>query len=129
VATGWGANASNYNVLNAASTTVGYWTGDQTFGGWQTASASDANSASGVTVTFVSTSTGDLHLNLGTTATRLESGGTPIGGITSDFDNQTRPGPSGSVNGGACAPDLGADEFDGVILDVAAPVISFTALP
>ena len=31
-----------------------------------------------------------------------------------DIDGDVRPGPAGSVNGGATAPDLGADEFDGV---------------
>ncbi|MEI9912786.1 MAG: hypothetical protein WDO71_25955 [Bacteroidota bacterium] len=46
VATGWAANASNYNVLNANAATVGFWTTDQTFSGWQTASASDVNSLS-----------------------------------------------------------------------------------
>ena len=35
-------------------------------------------------------------------------------GITTDFDGQSRPGPAGSVNGGGTAPDIGADEFDGV---------------
>ncbi len=126
--TGWPANASNYNLLNAAAGTIGHWTTAHTFASWQAASAGDANSISAYPVTFVNTATGDLHLNMGVTATPIESGGTPITGLTIDYDNDTRPGPAGSVNGGGAAPDIGADEFDGVYLDVVAPVISYTPL-
>lgn len=128
VNTGWAPNASNFNVLNAASSTVGYWTNDVSFAGWKAASASDVNSVSGVTVPFTSTVTADLHLSFGTTATQLESGGTPITGITVDFDGNARPGPAGSTRGGACLPDIGADEFDAVPLDLLGPVITYTTL-
>ncbi|MFZ4707798.1 MAG: beta strand repeat-containing protein, partial [Bacteroidales bacterium] len=127
-ATGWGANASNYNVLNSNAATIGYWSGDKTFAAWKTASASDVNSLSGITTTFVNTAAGDLHMNMGVTPTQIESGGTVLAGYTTDFDAQTRPGPSGSVNGGAFAPDMGADEFDGVYLDLVPPLISYTPL-
>jgi hypothetical protein len=126
-ATGWGTYSSIYNVLNANGATVGYWNADQTFSAWKTASASDSNSLSGVTVTYVN-SASDLHLNMGTTVTQLESGGTTIAGFATDIDGQVRPGPTGSVNGGATAPDMGADEFDGVPPDVTAPVISYIVL-
>ncbi|MFM1963087.1 MAG: hypothetical protein RLZZ172_1932, partial [Bacteroidota bacterium] len=115
-ATGWGVNASNFNVLNAASGTIGYWSSAQTFSGWKTASASDNNSISAVSVPFTNTATGDLHLNYGTTPTQLESGGTTLAAITTDFDNDARPGPTGTVNGGALFSDIGADEFDGVMV-------------
>src|SRR5207248_512726 len=64
------------------------------------------------------TTTTDLHITTGLTPTPLESGGASAGstGVTTDIDGQVRPGPAGSVNGGASAPDLGADEFDGVPL-------------
>jgi Peptidase family C25 len=130
-ATGWGTNASNFNVLNSASAaTVGIWglATDETFANWKIASASDASSLSGVTVTFVDAANGNLHLNFGTTPTPIESGGTAIAGLTIDFDMQTRPGPPGSVNGGAIAPDIGADEFDGVPQDITAPSITYTPL-
>lgn len=126
-ATGWGTGASNNNVLNANAATVGYWGADQTFAGWQAASAGDLASYSGVGVTFVN-SANNLHLNMGVTPTTIESGGVAIAGITTDIDGQTRPGPAGSVNGGAFAPDIGADEFDGVYLDLVAPNIAYTAL-
>lgn len=125
--TGWGANASNNNVLNAASAaSIGWWGSAQTFAGWQAVSAGDAASYSGITVTYVN-SLSNLHLNMGVTPTPMESGGqTTV--VTTDIDNQTRPGPVGSVNGGAFAPDLGADEFDGVYQDLQKPAITYTPL-
>jgi hypothetical protein len=128
-ATGWGTNASNFNVLNSASSsTVGYWNADQTLAQWQSTSASDQISLTNIPITFANFATGDLHLNMGLTPTQLESGGIVISGFTTDIDGQTRPGPAGSVNGGAWAPDFGADEFDGVPNDLTPPVISYSPL-
>ena len=125
--TGWSATASNNNVLNAANTaTIGWWTSAQTFSGWQTSSGGDGSSLSGVTVTYVN-AVSNLHLNMGLTPTPIESGGQTTS-VTNDFDNNVRPGPIPSVNGAGYAPDMGADEFDGVYLDVAAPSITYTAL-
>ena len=128
-ATGWSATASNNNVLNSAvAGTVGIWglATDQTFAAWKASSGGDGASLSGVSVVFLDAPNGDLHLNFGLTATAIESGGIAVA-TTVDYDNQTRPGPAGSVNGGATAPDIGADEFDGVPLDISAPAISYTA--
>ena len=83
-----------------------------TLADWQTETGKDANSFS---YAPAFTSLSNLHIPAGT-STRLESGGVVIGGFTTDFDNDSRPGPSGSVNGGGSAPDLGADEFDGTPL-------------
>lgn len=55
-----------------------------------------------------------LHIPAAT-ATLLESGGVTVPGVAVDWDGDTRPGPVGSVNGGALAPDIGADEFDGML--------------
>jgi trimeric autotransporter adhesin len=126
-ATGWGANASNNNVLNANASTIGSWGAALTFAGWQAASACDGASWSGITVTYVN-STNNLHLNMGTSATVMESGGQTIASVTTDIDGQVRPGPAGSVNGGAFLPDAGADEFDGVPLDLQPPTITYTPL-
>jgi hypothetical protein len=117
----------NNNVLNAAAANVGYWTSAQTFAGWQTASASDAASLSGITVTYMN-SANNLHLNMGLTPTMIESGAQVIPAVTIDIDNDARPGPVGSVNGGGIFPDIGADEFDGVPLDAIPPTITYTAL-
>lgn len=59
-----------------------------------------------------------LHINPAT-PTQLESGGTPVGGITDDFDGQTR---------NVSTPDVGADEFAGIALDLTAPTISYTPI-
>lgn len=126
---GWPTTASNYNILKTAnSATVGYWSADKTFANWKTASGGDANSYSTSTVTFNNTATGNLHINMGTTANDIESHGTTISGFNTDYDNDARPGPAGSTNGGGIAPDLGADEFDGVPNDNLPPTITYTAL-
>lgn len=127
-ATGWPANATNNNVLNASAATIGHWTSAQNFAGWQTASQCDGFSTSGVALPFVNSAIADLHVNFGLTPTTLESAGVAIPGITNDYDNETRPGPSGSVNGAGFLPDLGADEFDGVYLDILKPIISYSPL-
>ncbi|MES2701392.1 MAG: Ig-like domain-containing protein [Bacteroidota bacterium] len=73
---------------------------------------------------FISTT--NLHIPAAT-ATSLESGGAAVG-VTTDIDGDTRPGPTGSVNGGGTAPDLGADEFDGIPMDQTAPLLTYTPL-
>ena len=73
------------------------------------------------------TSATNLHIPAGTIG-QLESAGATVG-ITTDIDGDTRPGPAGSTFGGASAPDIGADEFDGVPVDLIPPTITYTALP
>ena len=71
---------------------------------------------------FVSTNGTDvtfLHINT-TISTQIESGGVAIGGITTDYDGDTR---------NATTPDIGADEFNGVSADLSAPLIVYTPLP
>ncbi len=60
-----------------------------------------------------------LHINTGI-ATQLEGGATSISGYTDDYDGDAR---------NASTPDIGADEFAGIALDLTPPVISYTALP
>ncbi|GAA4459995.1 hypothetical protein GCM10023093_01900 [Nemorincola caseinilytica] len=69
----------------------------------------------------------DMHIS-NASATPLESGGATVTGVTTDIDGQVRPGPAGSVNGGANMPDIGADEFDGIPQDIIPPSITYTAL-
>ena len=57
-----------------------------------------------------------LHINPAV-ATHLESGGTPIAGITDDFDGDTR---------NASTPDVGADEFSGISLAYNADLSNLT---
>lgn len=107
-----GATVNN-NDYYAPSGSVGYYSATQaTLAAWQTASGKDAGSYN-VNPPFVSAT--DNHLVAGSTSA-LESGGLPVSitSVSYDYDNDARPGPAGSVNGGAILPDVGADEFDGI---------------
>jgi hypothetical protein len=125
---GWNPGNSDYNVLNATySVAVGNWGGNLTFASWKSTSGGDGNSYNAIPVTYVN-SANDLHINMGTTPNYIESRGTTISTVPVDIDGQSRPGPSGSVNGGALGPDIGADEIDGVPIDNSPPAISYTTL-
>lgn len=93
---------------------IGYYNGtaQTTLANWQTATNKDLLTASEA-VPFVSAT--DLHITAGAT-TLVESGGAPVSvtDINSDIDGQTRPGPS--TLGFGTAPDIGADEFDGMVI-------------
>jgi hypothetical protein len=126
---GWTANNTNFNVLNGTSTSIGFWGTTKDFAGWKTATACDNQSLSGVNAPFVNAANGDLHLNMGTTQTAIESGGTTVAAYTVDYDNEVRGIGSASINGGGTAPDMGADEFDGTPLDLVGPAITIGAVP
>ncbi|MCF6130412.1 PKD domain-containing protein [Flavobacterium sp. AS60] len=95
------------------------------------ANTNNDNASKGFTTAAPFNSATNLHINTGVSITPLESTGvsTATTGVTTDFDGDARPGPSGSVNGGASAPDLGADEFDGVPLNNMAYSSSTTEQP
>ncbi|OFY87112.1 MAG: hypothetical protein A3F72_16530 [Bacteroidetes bacterium RIFCSPLOWO2_12_FULL_35_15] len=90
-------------------------------GNWKIGTGLDLSSIK-VDPMFISSS--DLHIN-NSTASSLESGGVLIAGTSTDFDADSRPGPIGSINGGGTKPDIGADEFDGIPinLDMGATVL------
>lgn len=77
---------------------------------WRTNTSKDSNS-------FVSNppfiSVTNLRLQAGVKSI-LESNGA-VTSITTDIDGNVRPGPTGSVNGGALAPDIGAHESDMIV--------------
>lgn len=90
---------------------------DQTLAAFQARVASrDANSVTENTsfTSLVGSNPAFLHIPFAT-ASLCESGGIAVAGISNDWDGDVRPGPAGSVNGGALAPDIGADEFDGIL--------------
>ncbi|MCF8297939.1 MAG: right-handed parallel beta-helix repeat-containing protein [Saprospiraceae bacterium] len=88
--------ASDYNNFYTPATPLAYWGGDLAdLTALQTASSMDANSLN-VDPNFSSPT------NLHTTAFALDGAGTPIAGITTDIDGDTRD---------ASNPDIGADEF------------------
>ncbi len=68
----------------------------------------------------------DLHLDA-TIASQLESGGTAIAGIDYDFEGDIRYGSAG-YSGTGTAPDIGADEMEGLPLDLTPPVITYIPL-
>jgi hypothetical protein len=106
----------NYNdyYVNGTGTVFGRFNAADvtTLAAWRTAVGQDVNSLN-VNPNFIApaAATPDLHITSG--SSELESAANSIGSITTDIDNQTRPGaPSGSNNG--FAHDIGADEFDGL---------------
>ncbi len=68
----------------------------------------------------------DLHLDA-TIATQLESGGTIIAGIDNDFEGDIRYGSAG-YGGAGTAPDIGADELEGIPQDLTPPAITYAPL-
>lgn len=104
---GWPATASNYNAFVTTDTTkIGVWfNAAYNMSGWRAMSGGDANSiweiASSVTNTslFVNFNTANLHVN---TSTFPEALGTPVAGITTDYDGDPRS---------ATTPTIGADEL------------------
>lgn len=115
-ATGWSSGASNYNVLySTTAANTGYWTSDQTFAGFQTASSSEANSKN-VDVNFTDETNGDLHI-AGVSIGSANLNGVLIGTVTEDFDEQVRPSVSGT-------PYIGADEVTASPLPI--ELIAFT---
>ncbi len=79
--------------------------------------------------TFVSTTGSNanfLHINT-TVPTQIESGAINISTYTDDFDANIRQG-NGGYSGTGSSPDIGADEFNGVGIDLTPPAISYIAL-
>jgi hypothetical protein len=107
---------SNYNVLFSVNpaTTATWNNADNDLATYKTNSGGDANSLR-TTVNFVDPANGDLHL-AGASVGDVMLKGTPIAGITIDYDNQNRS----SIN-----PYMGADEAN---IPLPVQMISFTGL-
>jgi len=124
-----GGTVNNNDYFVNATGVFGYYNAANvtSFANWQTATSKDANSFN-VLPNFISST--DLHI-VPAQITPLESGGASVAstGVSVDFDNDSRPGPAGSVNGGGTAPDIGADEFDGIIPPLPSVVNSTTLTP
>lgn len=128
------AALTNYSTSSNTNSFYGtsglFWDGttvQTTLSGYKTYMSTRDQASLNQNPTFASTTgsaTNYLHIAAGTT-TALESGGTTVALFTTDFDGDTRPGPTGSVNGGGTAFDIGADEFDGI---PAAPVVNSVAI-
>ncbi|MCX6247800.1 MAG: T9SS type A sorting domain-containing protein [Bacteroidetes bacterium] len=113
--------AANFNAsLTTPATNSRFYTSTLSAAG-----TNDNASMASVSAAPFATAT-NLHIP-SATSTQLESAGATVG-LLSDIDGDVRPGPAGSVNGGATAPDLGADEFDGIPVDLTPPTINYTPL-
>lgn len=66
-----------------------------------------------------------LHVD-GSVASISESGASNIAGLTTDYDNDIRSGNTGYAGTGA-APDMGADEYEGIAAAALAAPINFTS--
>ena len=100
----------NYNdyFVSGANGILGFLGADKTtLADWKTATTQDVNS---VNANPQFTSSTDLHISASNTA--LNNAGTPIAGITTDFDGDTRS---------TTTPEIGADEIATV---VAAPTVT-----
>ena len=100
---------------------------DQTIGAYKTRVASRDSASFTENPTFLSTSGASanfLHIDTAV-ATQLESGAVNIAGITDDYDMNIRQGNPGYIGTGT-APDVGADEFNGIYLDLSPPAIAYS---
>ena len=93
----------------------------QTIAAYKTALAPRDAASISENPNWVSTTGTDLtFLHISTIIpNQLESGGAPIASFTDDYDGDIR---------NVSTPDIGADEFNGVTLDITPPVISYIAL-
>ena len=117
------SNSNSFYAGTPSATNLIFYDGtnsDQTIGAFKTrVSPSDASSFT-ENVQFINATTTPYNLRVNTgLATQTESGGTPVAGITDDFDGDLR---------NATTPDVGADEFAGIGADFTAPLISYTLL-
>lgn len=101
---GTGATPANFMDYGTSSTGT-----PVSFAAWQVGPpARDANSTGDIAANFIVTdifvdvANNDLHLKP-TAPVSIQNAGTPVVGITTDFDNETRS---------ATTPDIGADEID-----------------
>jgi hypothetical protein len=120
-------SSSNNNLFYTASPGANaliYYDGtnsDQTLADFKTrVSPRETNSVS-ENPPFISVNPTDvtyLHISP-SSPTQIESGGSPVSGITDDFDGNAR---------NAGNPDIGADEFAGIGIDLSGPSINYTPL-
>lgn len=119
--------ASNNNLFYAgtpSATSLIYYDGtnsDQTLTAFKTRVSTRETNSISENPSFLSTagsSANFLHINTAV-GTQIESGAVNISGITDDYDGDAR---------NVTTPDIGADEFNGILADLSAPSIAYTPL-
>ena len=127
--------ASNNNIYYAgtpsASNLIFYdgTNADQTLAAYKTrVSTRDAASFTELCsfLSLVGSNVGFLHLNP-LVPTQAESGAVNISGFTTDYDNDIRQGNTGYAGTGT-APDIGADELEGIPTELNPPAITYTTI-
>lgn len=131
------SNNNNFYAGTPSATNVIYTDGtntDQTLAAYK----SRVSPRDGASVTenspFVNVATTPYDLHLQTSVpTQLESGGSIVStpNITDDYDGNPRYPNTGYPNNAgspASAPDIGADEFGGLVLDITPPNVVFSPL-
>jgi hypothetical protein len=87
---------------------------DQTISAYQTRVAPREVLSFSMMPNFINSGSAPYDLHISTaTSTMLESGGQVIAAVTNDIDGNIRYGAAG-YSGGGTAPDIGADEFEGL---------------
>ncbi|MCX6269411.1 MAG: T9SS type A sorting domain-containing protein [Bacteroidetes bacterium] len=134
--TSYGATSNNnlfYAGIPTASNLIFYdgTNSDQTLSAYKTrvASRDAASVTEDLTSKFISTVCGDtyfLHIDA-SVATQVESGGAILATTSTDFDGNYRYGDA-SYSGTGTAPDIGADEFNGIPIDLQAPSVASISL-
>ena len=110
-----GAPGANNLIFNDGTNS------DQTMAAYKVRVAGRDSASFSENPTFLSTTGSNaqfLHINPAV-ATQIESGGIPVAGIGDDFDGDAR---------NVATPDIGADEFNGIGIDLSGPAISYTPL-
>ncbi len=111
-------SASNNNDFYASTIYTDGTTPQVTFSAYKALVTPRDNVSVNVNPSFQSTTGSSANfLKMNTAASQIESGGANIATFTDDFDGDIRQGNPGylaQVNGGGTAPDIGADEYDGI---------------
>ena len=117
----YGSDAARQGVGQAGTTAgVNFFTSLGALKGYSStlsAAGTNDNASFALTTAAPYTSATDLHIPAAT-ATPLESGGAPVT-VATDIDGDPRNGST---------PDIGADEFVGIAVDLSPPSISYAAL-
>jgi hypothetical protein len=124
----FGSFTSNYNLFVGTGTTAVNFMDSSasssgspvSFATWQSSTGGDANSQAGnpggdfTSAMFRNPAVGNLGI-VATGNPLVSNTGTPVPGITTDYDNETRS---------ATTPDIGSDEFNSSVLDTTPPIVT-----
>jgi len=132
-----GSNNNDFYAGTPGATNVIYYDGtntDQTIAAFRTRVAPRESQSVTENPPFISTTPGAMNLHINPAiATQVESAGLVVStpNVNTDYDNDPRyPNTGYPVNASypPTAPDMGADEFGGIPLDLTGPFINYSPL-